>query len=256
MTHGTIGKVVSVFALLAALGLQAACTSDSGNTAVGTGGAPGMGGTLGGGSGGTAGGQDLTVGSGTPGPCTASETIVAPTNGLIADFTDPDGGINFVGGGILAYPVGSTTAPTYTTSGGSLHITLDRPTTSAPQYLGVVLAGRNSCVDATAFTGVEFTISGSFSGCTMHYYANDDAHQDVTSGAPRASGPEGSYPPQTVITANQITPTPKTMKMPFSGQSGGSPATPIDPARLIVVGGWQFDVDATMSNEQGSCIAD
>jgi hypothetical protein len=256
MTHRTIGKVVTVFALLAALGLQAACASDSGSTEAGSGGAPGLGGTLGGGSGGTTGGQDMTVGGGTPRPCTASETIVAPANGLIADFTEPDGGINVVGGGILAYPVGSTTAPTYTTSGGSLHITLDRPATSAPQYLGVVLAGHNRCVDATAFTGVQFTISGSFSGCTMHYYANDDAHQDVTSGAPRASGPEGSYPPQTAIPANEITAMPRTMKMPFSGQSGGSPATPVDPARLIIVGGWQFDVDASTSSVPGSCMAD
>lgn len=214
-----------------------------------------MGGTPGGGSGGTAGDGPI-VGIGTPRPCTASETVVAPADGLIADFTDPDGGINFVGGGILAYPVGSTTAPTYTTSGGSLHITLDRPVTSVPQYLGVVLAGRNNCVDATAFSGVQFSISGSFSGCTMTYYANDDAHQDDTTGAPRASGPAGSYPPQTAITANQITPTPRTMKMPFSGQLGGSPATPVDPARLIIFGAWAFTVDASTSSTQGSCIAD
>jgi hypothetical protein len=155
----------------------------------------------------------------------------------------------------VAYPVGSTTAPTYTTTGGSLHITLDRPAISVPQYLGVVVGVRGKCIDATAFIGVQFTISGSFSGCTMQYYASDDAHQDDTTGAPYASGPAGSYPPQTAITANQITSIPRTMKMDFSGQLGGSPATPIDRAKLIVVA-WQFTVDASASSTPSSCIAD
>jgi hypothetical protein len=124
-----------------------------------------------------------------------------------------------------------------------------------PQYLGVVVAGRENCIDATAFSGVQFSISGSFSGCAMKYYANDDAHQDDTTGAAHASGPAGSYPPQTVITANQLTSTAQIFRMPFSGQLGGSPATPVDPARLIIVG-WQFDVDASTSSTPGSCIAD
>lgn len=255
MSHRTAYNVATILPLFAAIGLQAACSSDSDGMA-GAGGTPGMGGSSGAGSGGTPGGDALEASTGTPRPCTAAETIVAPTGGLIADFTDSDGGINVEGGGILAYPVGSTTAPTYTTSGGSLHITLERPVTSVPQYLGVVLASRTLCVDATAFTGVQFTMGGSFSGCTMKYYANDDAHQDDTTGAPHASGPEGSYPPQTVIAASQITLTPRTMKMPFSGQSDGSPATPVDPARLIIVGGWQFDVDPSTSSTPSSCVAD
>jgi hypothetical protein len=251
MTHRTTNNLV-ILSLLAAPGQQAACASNSGGTA-GTGGTLGVGGTSGGGSGGSAGVE--SIGSGTPRPCTASETIVAPADGLIADFTNPDGGIN-IGGGILAYPIGSATAPTYTTASGSLHITVDGLATSVPQYLGVVVASRENCVNASAFTGVQFTISGSFSGCTMSYYANDDAHQDDTTGASHASGPEGSYPPQTAITTNQVTSMPRTMKMPFSGQSGGSPATPVDPARLIIVAGWQFDVDASTSSTPSSCIAD
>jgi len=250
MTHRTTNHLV-ILSLLAALGQQAACASNSGGQA-GTGGALGVGGTSGGGSGGTAGGSIVP---GTPRPCTASETIVAPADGLIADFTDPDGGAN-IGGVLVAYPAGSTTAPTYTTAGGSLHITVDRPATSVPQYLGVVVGVRGKCIDATAFIGVQFTISGSFLGCTMRFYANDDAHQDDTTGAPHASGPEGSSPPQTVITANQITSIPRTMKMDFSGQSGGSPSTPVDRARLIIEGGWQFNVDASTSSAPSSCIAD
>jgi len=251
MTHRTTSNLV-ILSLLATLGLLAACASDSGNSA-GAGGTPGTVGAGAGGSGGTAGDEPFTVG--TPRPCTVPKTVVAPVDGLIADFTDPDGGTNFLGGGILAYPVGSTTAPTYTTTGGSLHITVDRPATSVPQYLGVVVANRENCIDASAFIGVQFTISGSFSGCTMQFYANDDAHQDDTTGATHASGPAGSYPPQTAIMANQITSIPRTMTMPFSGQSGGSPATPINRARLIHVA-WQFTVDAITSGTPSSCIVD
>jgi hypothetical protein len=254
MTHKAIDQVVTILSLFAPVGLQAACASDSGSSA-GTGGAPGMGGTLGGNSGGTAGSQPLIVGSGTPRPCTASETVVAPADGLIADFKDPDVGINFVGGHMLAYPIGSPTAPNYTTVGGSLHITLNRPATSVPQYLGVIVGAEPKCVDATAFDGVQFLISGSLSGCTMRYYANDDAHQDDTTGALHASGPAGSYPPQTTIRPSQVTSTAQILRMPFDGQSGGSPATPVDPARLIFFG-WQFDVDASSSGAQAPCIAD
>ncbi len=236
--------------LLAALGLHAACASDK-DPATGTGGAPGIGSSLGGG--GTSGNQPSTVGSGTPRPCKPSETIVAPADGLIADFANADG--NSVDSRILTYPIGSASAPSYTTASGALHITLDRPATSVPQYLGVVLQTGPSCMDATAFHGVQFSISGSFSGCSMQFYANDDAHQDDTTGAPHASGPAGSYPPQAPLTSQQVTSTAQILQMPFSDQVGGNPPTPIDRARLIMVA-WQFTVDATTGTAPSSCVAD
>lgn len=250
MTHRTTNSLV-LLSLLAALGLQAACASDSGST-TGTGGTPGMGT---GGSGGAPGNEPLTAGSGKPRPCTASDTVLAPADGLIADFSDPAGGINFADSQILTYPIGSTSAPTYTSASGALHITVNRVATSQPQYLGVVLATSKNCIDATAFTGVQFSISGSFSGCTMQYDANDDVHQDDTTGAPHASGVAGSYPPQTMIPSTEVTSTAQVLKMPFSDQVGGSPATPLDRARLILVA-WQFTVDATTSSTPSSCLAD
>ena len=55
MTHRATSNVATSLSLIAALGMQAACASDSGNSA-GTGGSPGMGGTAAGGSGGMAAG--------------------------------------------------------------------------------------------------------------------------------------------------------------------------------------------------------
>ena len=247
-------NVATILPLLAALGLQPACGSDSGGKPS-TGGAPGTGGALGGGSGGTPGGQDLAVASGTPRPCTAAETAVAPTDGFITSFTVPDGGTGIAGVEFLAYPIGNAAAPAYATTDGRLHIVVNTPATSEPQYLGVVVGFASGCMNATAFTGVKFSISGSFSGCTLGYYTNDDAHQDDTSGAPHASGPAGSYPPQTAIAANQVTSTQRVLKMPFSGQSGGSPSTPIDPTRLIFLA-WQFDVNASAGSTPSACLAD
>lgn len=251
MTNGT--RLVTVFSLLAACALQAACTSNGESTA-GMGGTPSTGGTLAAASGGTTGGAPATVDAGTPRPCTADETIVAPPDGLLTDFDDPDTGVHFAGG-LLAFPVGGAFVPTYSTAGGSLHITLDRLQDAEPQYLGVLVGIPARCMDAAAFSGVQFAISGSFSGCTLKYFAIDDAHQDHTSGAPHATGPKGSYAPQNAIAASRVTGTPQILKMPFSGQWGGSPATPIDPARLISVG-WQLEIAASTSGTPGSCLAD
>jgi hypothetical protein len=237
-----------------------ACASNDHNTAgtggTSTGGAPGTGGSLGPSTGGTTGGETATVATRSPRPCTAEQTIAAPADGLISDFSDPDAGVNVKGGQVLAWSAGSASAPTCSIAGGSLHITLDRPEAATDQYLGVVVGvGGAGCIDAAAFTGVQFAISGSFSGCTLRFLANDDVHQDYTTGAPHAAGPAGSYAPQTTIAADQVTATPRILKLPFDGQWGGSPATPIDPARLILVG-WQLDIDANASSTPGSCIAD
>ena len=257
--------------VLASLGLLAACASES-DKAVATGGAAGIGGATGTGGawsvGGAYGSGGASVGTGTATTggglntgggvgldCTAADTMTAPAGGLIADFGDPDGGINTLAARFLAFPVGSTSAPTYATTNGALHITVNTPATADSQYLGVVIAFGYTCVDATAFSGVQFSISGSFSGCAMHYATCDVEHQDVTSGAPHATGPAGSYQPQYSIAANQVTSTVNTLKVPFSGQSGGSPATSIDKSKLILTL-WQFDIAPAAGTAPSSCVAD
>jgi hypothetical protein len=233
---------------VATVGLLAACGSGN-SPAPGTGGAPGggTGGVLGanGGSGG---------GSGSTGrDCTTSNWRAAPTDGLIADFTDADAGIN-LGGSFFPYPQGSPAAPTFTTTGGILHVTENAPATSAAQYLGLTIAF-GGCVDATAFTGVKFSISGSISGCALNYSTCDVEHQDVAFGSPLATGPAGSYQPYSGITEAQLTPAPQTLMMPFMARSPGNPATPLDPTKLIFVL-WQFNVDPVTAGGESACIAD
>ena len=256
---------IRVMTVLASLGLLAACATENDNAAS-TGGATGMGGATGTGGASGAGGANVGTGTATTGgglnagggvglDCTAADTMTAPAGGLIADFGDADGGVNTLAARFLAFPIGSTSAPTYTTTNGALHITVNTPATADSQYLGVVIAFGYTCVDATAFSGVQFSISGSFSGCEMRYATCDVEHQDVTSGARHATGPAGAYQPQYGIAANQVTSTVNTLKVPFSGQSGGSPATPIDQSKLILAL-WQFDIAPAAGTAPSSCVAD
>ena len=243
-----LGHTVMTILIVATVGLLAAC--GSGNApAYGAGGAPGSatGGTPGA-NGGSGGGGDSTVRD-----CVTSNWRAAPTDGLIADFTDADAGIN-LGGIFFPYPHGSPEAPAFTATGGILHISENAPATSAAQYLGLTI-GFGGCVDATAFTGVKFSISGSFSGCTLVYMTGDVEHQDVTFGSPLATGPAGSYQPYSGIAAAQLTSTPQTLKMPFMAQSPRSPDTPLDPTKLISVI-WQFNVDPVNPGSASACIAD
>jgi hypothetical protein len=212
------------------------------------------------GGGGAVGGAAAGTGGSTLGmACTAATTMVAPSDGLIADFAGPDSGLE-IGGGVFTYPPGSASAPAYSLLDGVLHVTENAPAMSAIQYLGLGVGFQN-CVDATAFTGVSFTISGAVAGCAMQFAIGDVEHQDSTTDSYFATGPAGSYPPQTTLTANEITAAPQTLMMPFTSSTiFGSPQTPVDKTRLVLVL-WQFTVPAAGpaaagDAAQAACVAD
>jgi hypothetical protein len=179
-------------------------------------------------------------------PCTPSNTLRAPADGLIADFKDAGGGIE-ISGGIVTYAapkVAGLGSANYTTTGGALNITVNAALVSKPQFLGVVVAF-DKCIDASAFTGVQFTISGSFSGCTLQYATSDVEHQDMT----WRSGPAGAYPPHDRIAVDEMTATPRTIKAPFAVTDvQGSPAPSLDPTKLISTQ-WQFTVPVAAEGE-------
>jgi hypothetical protein len=214
-------------------------------------GSEGIGGAAGAaGAGGAGGGAGMA--------CTASATMLAPTSGLIADFMGADGGLE-IAGELDTYPSGSTAVPTFSTATGVLHLTENAPATAAAQYLGIAI-GFADCIDASAFTGVQFSISGSVSGCSIWYAAGDVEHQDPATDDYLATGPAGAYPPQTELTAPQVTAVPQTLVMPFTSSTiFGVPETPIDKTKLVLVL-WQFDVPAgTPAPADGgapACVAD
>ena len=219
------------------------------------------------GSGGATGSAGATGGGGAAGmDCTAASTTLAASSGLITDFMSLDGGGlpgGFDGGlggsMVFAYPNGSITAPTFSTADGALQIMENNAQTSTPQYVGIALVFAG-CIDAAAFTGVQFSIAGSFSGCTMQFATGDVEHQDPTTGSRYATGPTGAYPAQSTLTAAEVTSTPQTLMMPFTGSTlSGNPQTPLDPKKLILVL-WQFTIPAkstaTSDGAPPACVAD
>jgi hypothetical protein len=182
------------------------------------------------------------------GLCTPANTSPAPATGLISAFPSSDGVVsgqaNAIPAKIITYGLPKPVGPgshAYTTTGGNLNIQLNAPATSHPQMLGTAIQF-DGCIDASAFTGVQFTASGSFSGCSLVYATGDVEHEDVTKSSTFAAGPEGSYVPQHKIAADDLSSTPRTIKLPFATTDiRGNPPTPLDPAKLIFTL-WQFVV--------------
>lgn len=181
------------------------------------------------------------------GLCTPSSTSAAPSNGLVSDFSALGGARgqdSQISSEIVTYSVPKLSDPgalTYSTTGGNLNIKVSAPATSRPQFLGTMVLF-NSCIDASTFSGVQFSISGSFSDCSLTYATGDVAHEDATISSTFSSGPAGSYAPHHKISAADLSSIPRTMKLPFAATDiQGNPSTPIDPTKLIFTL-WQFVV--------------
>jgi len=233
-------KDVKQASLIAALVVAGAfgCSS-SGGTTTGTGGSNASGGSTG--SGGHVGSGGAKACGGPAPTADAGVCQQAPCNGLIADFSSEDAGIPIMGGltswsGILK--------PTYTLDNGMLNVMEDVAQSSAPQYLGTTLFF-NNCVDASAFSGVQFTISGSVSAaCQVIFGANDVAHDDKATDMAKGKCDAGSscYAPNMAIPM-AVTSTPQVMQIPWI--TGSSvPDVPLDPSHLVGVQ-WQFTVGPT-----------
>jgi hypothetical protein len=213
------------------------------------------GGGVGGGNGGAGGGNAGTGGAGAR-PCTPATTLPAPAGGLIADFMGPDGGVN-LGGGLFVYPSSGPAAPGIATDGGALYVTENQAATAAPQYVGAGLYF-TSCIDASAFTGVSFSVSGAFSGCSMQFSTGDVEHQDRATTSGFATGVAGDYPPQTAISMGDVTSAPQVVKVPFGPTAiSGNPATSLDPQKIILVL-WQLTIPPATPTDgaPAACSAD
>lgn len=183
--------------------------------------------------------------------CGASNTTRAPADGVIATFMGAGSATDILGDVVA---VGDP-APTYTTD-GTLHITLNAPATS---HEHLVVHRFDDCVDATAFVGVQFSISGSLSGCALGYFTEDSVHLyddgDPMSHGSHGIGRAGALPPVTRLTAGQVTSLPQTVWVPFAAMSGGVPDRPIEAAKVTGVG-WRFIVDPSNGAATPACVAD
>lgn len=186
--------------------------------------------------------HDSGSGDGNAMACTNANTVVAPADGVIALFIGEDPFYTFNSG------------PTAFTPGeGVLNIVENQPAKGTIQYPGL---GINfpSCIDASTFSGVEFMLSGTLSGCAMQFGIN------YTEDLPTISSPLGScpqpvcYPPEVSINP---TSTLVTTRIAWSdrGSAPGAPvAYPAD-ARAVVDLQWQFAIPAAADGSADTCLA-
>ena len=112
----------------------------------------------------------------------------------------------------------------------------------------------NTCIDASAFSGIQYDISGSTTGCTIQYSANDAPHDDHTSD-PKGTCTLGSgmcYSPQAALAAP--TSTVATIMEPWITTAGGSPSQVLDPTQLTGIQ-WQFTIPAAADGGANTCMA-
>ena len=163
--------------------------------------------------------------------------------------------------GLFTY--GAAPQPTYTISAGMVNVTDTIEISAANQGFGIYFNGNaagTNCVDASSYAGVSFSLSGSLmgTGCAMQFAINDSEHDQILPGVvdPKAAGPVGSYPPQLSITSAELTSTTVTIMVPFAGANaptGGSPAIPIDPSKLVSLL-WQMSTPVASGGGAAECV--
>jgi hypothetical protein len=179
--------------------------------------------------------------------CSSANTAPAPAGGVLADFSAKQGGKRGAGDLpaklISSVPRDAVPGATMTSStqDGKLTINVQAALGAKPQIFSTALFF-DKCVDASGYAGIEFSISGSLSGCSLTYASVDPEHQFY-----RAGGP---YPPQTRISQDDVKAQPKKILAPFRGSDiAGSPPTPADPSKLAFI---QWLVIAPVAAGDGS----
>jgi len=117
------------------------------------------------------------------------------------------------------------------------------------------------CVDASAYNGIKFTISGTLNaGCTLQFSAQFSENELATTN-PRTNScvpPAGRscYPPAYIFsTMTPLTTTPTDITVNFAQQTGGAPLTVVDRARLSAFQ-WQLNPPAGVDGSGGGCNGD
>jgi hypothetical protein len=160
--------------------------------------------------------------------------------------------------GSYTYAGSGQTAPTaaVTSDGNGIQITAGFVAPVTANYEGVGLYYNSaSCLDVTAYTGVQFDFSGTMGGCTLALgsLSSGDASgsDNPMRGACTASTSTSCYGPSYDVTAKALASTPAspTIKVPFDLLSGGMPISPLDPRTIITVQ-WQLT-----SPTGGACSA-
>lgn len=249
-------------AQLGAAGADATGEGGAGGTG-GAGGSPGMGGEAGAMAAPAV--VDPEAASGDAQECNGPEVAngifgtPAPASGMLIDFstyvaagTWGDAGVGQITGGTAVYSVRPDTNLTITAEGGELHLTASMAMNG--DYTGVVL-WFGPCVNATAFTGLTFPITGDLGGARMLVKAqtSPDYPVDVTNSKGKCEYPREAdkqdtcQQPAVAIDAIEENP----LVLEWAEFTGGVPLATVDPAQLL-----GFEVQFQCQAAEGACEVD
>ena len=146
------------------------------------------------------------------------------------------------------FTYGGTAGPTATVdSSGDLLLMESAAATSMPQYVGagIYINGNTAgtdCVNASTYTGVKFTISGTLStACQLQFSIVDSEHGAYSSTNIKASGTNADYPASVPI---PVTATPTETSVTFASlATGGMPVAAIDASKIVGLQ-WQYAIAA------------
>jgi hypothetical protein len=252
----------TVSALIGALAL-AGCGGDKSSPEEANGGTGATAGSPSAGSG-TGGTTNAGSGNGGAAPTPQSCSQTAPPNNHISTFVPWNNGSwgaqGDLTGGQSLYQGDTASAITATVDNTvadpALHLAA---TVTTGGYSGYVM-WFGPCVDASAYSGISFDISGSLGGATLAFQVqmNDDYPIDVANKKGACTG--GSWT-QTACWNNRaavtVTADPTTVSFTWAELTGGYPTTPIDPRQLLGIQ-WEANcsgaaacvVDLTLDNVQ------
>lgn len=219
----------------------------------------GTGADIGGDSG--TGGAGKTVGTGCPTdggfvcpgvtPPSPVITTMGTTNGTSMSF-----GSGSYTWGSYTYAASGQPQPmaTVTSDGNGIQITATfiGPIDPNNNYAGVGLYyNSSSCLNVTAYTGVEFDLSGDLGGCSLAFGAT--ASNDITPGEDSQRGGCAGTNSTCYGSSAPVTPSGTTIKVPFASLSGGRPNPTLDQTMLVNVQ-WQLS-GSTGHTDGGGCVA-
>lgn len=257
-------KKLSLLALLGTFAAFGCMVDDSGDTPAtgGTGGSSGSGGS----GAGTAGSAGMAAAcTPNPAPITCAPTTVAAwgeppgaTNGTLIDFTtymaSGTWGSSVMGqltGGTSLYHGENEVDLTATAEAGSLKLT---GTINPMGYVGVVF-WFGPCVDASAFTGITFSVGGTTGGAVMK--AQIQTHVDYPVDVANSKGGcsftncDEKFSECAGPTYQLVVPaTPEAMDLPWSSFGGGTPVAEVTPDGLV---GLQYQLEC---QSDAACVFD
>jgi hypothetical protein len=172
-------------------------------------------------------GATYLVGTG-PISCDGSPPSTPLITGSSFSPTNPLGLFTYAGGGLAAPVVSAITSP-LDGSLQALQVAANPGTSSDPMnaFLGFGLGfGNPSCLDASAYTGVQFTITGDLGTCQLELSLTPSENNAVANGSVGVCSASACFGPFSgPVTAG-------TTVVHFADMSGGMPLPTIDPTAL------------------------